>query len=87
MPVEKNVVGRQSARVSVVKYHETVWSDIFPGNYHTVECVEPAVLAAEFALDLSHRQRKRTAWRLAVVLIERSAVQACPGYLSYPSCF
>jgi hypothetical protein len=48
----------------VVKYHETVWSDVFPGNYHTVQCVEPAVLAAENALDLSPRQRKRTVWRL-----------------------
>lgn len=47
-----------------MKYRETVWSDIFPGNYHTVQCVEPAVLAAEIALDLSPRQRKRTVWRL-----------------------
>lgn len=52
------------ARVSAVKYHETVWSDVFPGNYHTVQCVEPAVLAAEIALDLSPKQRKRTVWRL-----------------------
>ena len=58
------MVGRQLARVSAVKYHETIWSDIFPGNYHTAQCVKPAVLAAESALDLSSRQRKRTVWRL-----------------------
>lgn len=58
------MVGRQLARVSAVKYRETVWSDVFPGNYHTVQCVQPAVLATEIALDLSSRQRKRTVWRL-----------------------
>ncbi len=58
------MVGRQLARVSTVKYRETVWSDIFPGNYHTVQAVEPAVLGAEFALDLSPGERNRTVWRL-----------------------
>ena len=56
--------GRQLARVSVIPYHETVWSDVFPGNRHTVHCLEPAVLAAETALELSSNQRKRTVWRL-----------------------
>jgi len=50
--------------VSIIPYHETVWSDVFPGNRHTVHCLEPAVLAAETALELSSAQRKRTVWRL-----------------------
>jgi hypothetical protein len=50
--------------VSIVNYHETVWSEVFPGNQHTVQCLEPAVLAAESALELSLQQRKRTVWRL-----------------------
>lgn len=37
---------------------------MFPGNFHTVHCFKPAVLAAENALDLSERQRRRTVWRL-----------------------
>ena len=37
---------------------------MFPGNRHTVQCLEPAVLAAETALELSAEQRKRTVWRL-----------------------
>jgi hypothetical protein len=52
------------ARVSSVKYHETIWSDVFPGNYHTVHCLKTAVQAAEIALELSDDQRKRTIWRL-----------------------
>ncbi len=47
-----------------MKYRETIWSDIFPGNFHTVQCVRPAVMATEIALDLSPQQRKRTVWRL-----------------------
>ena len=50
--------------MSIIPYHETVWSDVFPGNRHTVHCLEPAVLAAETALELSSAQRKRTVWRL-----------------------
>jgi len=48
----------------MISYHETVWSEVFPGNQHTVQCLEPAVLAAESALELSPKQRKRTVWRL-----------------------
>lgn len=57
-------MGRQLARTSVVRYHETLWSDVFPGNYHTVQCLEPAILATENALDLSATRRQRTVWRL-----------------------
>ncbi len=58
------MTGRQLARTSVVKYRETIWSDVFPGNYHTVHCLQPAVLATENALDLSAERRKRIVWRL-----------------------
>ena len=58
------MVGRQLARTSVVRYHETLWSDIFPGNFHTAQCVERAILATETALDLAEKRRKRTVWRL-----------------------
>jgi len=58
------VIGRQLARTSVVKYRETLWSDVFPGNYHTVQCLEPAIVATENALDLAPARRKRTVWRL-----------------------
>ena len=47
-----------------MKYRETIWSNVFPGNYHTVHCLQPAVEAAENALELSARQRERTVWRL-----------------------
>ena len=50
--------------MSAIHYHETIWSDIYPGNRHTVECLQPAVLATETALALSPAQRKRTVWRL-----------------------
>jgi hypothetical protein len=46
-----------------VAEEETIWSDIFPGNRNTYECVQPAVLATEEALGLSPEQRKRTVWR------------------------
>jgi hypothetical protein len=61
---QKNVTGRQLARVSAIRYRETIWSDLYPGNQHTVHCLQPAVLAAENALELSQAQRKRTVWRL-----------------------
>jgi hypothetical protein len=38
---------------------------VYPGNQHTVQCLEPAVRAAETALELAPAQRKRTVWRLA----------------------
>jgi len=50
--------------VSAILEHETVWSDVFPGNHHTLYCLTPAVEATETALELSLEQRKRTVWRL-----------------------
>jgi len=37
---------------------------VYPGNYHTVHCLQPAVEASETALELSFEQRKRTVWRM-----------------------
>jgi hypothetical protein len=37
---------------------------VFPGNRHTVHCLQPAVEAAEIALELSAAQRQRTVWRI-----------------------
>ena len=50
--------------MSATSERETVWSDLFPGNRHTVQCLQPAVLGAETALELSEKQRQRTVWRL-----------------------
>jgi hypothetical protein len=51
-------------RVSATPYRETVWSEVVPGNWHTSHCLQMAVEAAEFALELSAAQRQRTVWRL-----------------------
>ena len=56
--------GRQLARVSAIRYRETIWSELFPGNQHTVHCLQPAVEGAENALELSTKQRQRTVWRI-----------------------
>ncbi len=58
------MVGRQLARVSALKYGETLWSDLFEGRRHTVRCLKPAVQAVESLLELSQKQRKRVVWRI-----------------------
>jgi len=58
------VRGRQLARVSAIQEGETIWSAVYPGNYHTVHCLQPAVEATETALEFSPQQRQRTVWRL-----------------------
>lgn len=58
------MTGRQLARVSAVRYQETIWSELYPGNQHTISCFRPAVLAAENALELTDPQRRRTVWRM-----------------------
>jgi hypothetical protein len=55
---------RQLARVSVVNYRETLWSDLFPGNFSTMQCLQPAVLNVETSFDLAKWQRKRVLYRL-----------------------
>ena len=47
-----------------MKYRETIWSELYPGNQHTIACFRPAVLAAENALELAEAQRRRTVWRM-----------------------
>jgi len=61
---QKGITGRQLARVSAIDYRETIWSDVYPGNRLTVQCLEAAVEATESALELSSDQCKRTVWRL-----------------------
>lgn len=62
--MKKNATGRQLARVSAIRYGETIWSEAYPGNRHTVQCFQPAVLASETALELTSIQHKRTVWRI-----------------------
>lgn len=50
--------------MSALTYGETLWSEVYPGNRHTVACFQPAVEATESALELAPAQRKRTVWRL-----------------------
>jgi hypothetical protein len=50
--------------VSAILEAEPVWSAVYPGNYHTVHCLQPAVETTETALELTLQQRKRTVWRL-----------------------
>lgn len=50
--------------MSAIRYRETTWSELFPGNQHTVHCLRPAVEGTENALELSAKQRQRTVWRI-----------------------
>lgn len=50
--------------MSAINYHETLWSELYAGNRHTIQCFQPAVLATETALALQANQRKRTVWRM-----------------------
>lgn len=47
-----------------MKYRETIWSEVFAGNRHTSNCLQPAVLGAENALELDAQQKQRTVWRI-----------------------
>jgi hypothetical protein len=61
---KKNSFGRQLARVSAINYQETIWSDLFPGNYLTLQCLQPAVLGVESSFDLAPNARKHVLYRL-----------------------
>lgn len=50
--------------MSAIKYRETVWSELYPGNRHTVRCFKPAVRATESSLELGPEQRQRVVWRM-----------------------
>lgn len=60
---KKNTTGRQLARVSAIRYRETIWSELYPGNRHTVRCLRPGIRAAENALELAPERRRRTVIR------------------------
>ena len=55
---------RQLARINAVSYCETLWSDLFPGNQLTMQCLQQAVLAVESSFELAAEARKRTLYRL-----------------------
>lgn len=61
---KKNATGRQLARVSAINYHETLWSDLFPGSQLTMHCMMPAVINTETSLDLAKEHRKQVVYRL-----------------------
>ena len=58
------MTGRQLARVSAITYHETLWSDLFPGQTLTMQCLQATVQAVENSSDLGPAERKRTLYRL-----------------------
>ena len=60
---QKNSTGRQLARVSAAQHQETIWSGLFPGNAHTVNCFPTALQSAQDSLELDSKQRQRTVWR------------------------
>lgn len=47
----------------MVKYRETIWSELFAGNRHTVTCFPAALSGVQSSLDLAPEQRQRTVWR------------------------
>lgn len=49
--------------MSAVDYQETIWSELFAGNQHTVNCLPSALAGVQSSLDLDQKQRKRTVWR------------------------
>lgn len=50
------------AQVSAIERRETVWSEVFPGYYHTLLCFKAAVEATESTLEVSPEQRRCTVW-------------------------
>lgn len=52
------------ARVSAIQYQETLWSDVLPGTYLTLHCLQPAVCAVESSFDLVPRLRPHVLYRL-----------------------
>ncbi len=46
-----------------MQYNEVIHSELYPGNYNTVGCFQPAVLKVENTLELSEGQKKQVIWR------------------------
>lgn len=47
-----------------MRYQETVWSNLYPGNRPTVSCVQAAAHGTQRSLELDAAQRQRTVWRM-----------------------
>lgn len=62
--MKKNVTGRQLACVNAIDHRETIWSEVFPGNRHTANCLPAALQGVQSSLELEKKQRQRTVWRM-----------------------
>lgn len=61
---KKNATGRQLARVMIHPYHESLLSQLYPGNQHSSNCLIPAVSAFENMLSLPIARHAKIVWRL-----------------------
>lgn len=59
----KNSYGRQLARVHAPQYHETLLSQVYPGNKESSPVYVPTLDAMEKFLHLGVEQKQRTIWR------------------------
>lgn len=57
---KRNQYGRQVVRGSIPTYHETVWSQLYPGNQSGTPTLKPSVKAIQTFLGLTRDQRQRT---------------------------
>ena len=57
---KKNQSGRWWNRISVPTYHETLFSQLYPGNWQACQMLKPDLLRIQEFLKLSLAQRKRT---------------------------
>jgi hypothetical protein len=58
------MTGRQLARVTIHPYHESLLSQLYPGNQHSSNCLVPAVSAFENMLSLPPERHPKIVWRL-----------------------
>ena len=56
----RNRYGRQLARLSVLAYHETLCSLLYPGNRQTNTMLKPSTTIAQESLGLTREMRQRT---------------------------
>lgn len=50
--------------MNAVSYHETLWSELFPGSQLTMQSLQQAVLGVESSFEFPPKARKRTLYRL-----------------------
>lgn len=60
---QRNQYGRQVVRVSIPTYHETLLSQLYPGNQPDNLTFKPTLALIQQVLDLSKEQRRRTILR------------------------